>query len=182
MQIISSLLRIQSKEIKDKTALEKFKMSQNRIKSMALIHESLYRSKDLARIDFLDYIKKLSVHILSTYSQEAALINLKLDLKNVYLDITRAIPCGQILNELLSNAIKHAFPKGKKGEIKIMMNTDNNGKFALAVADNGIGFPKKLDFRKTETLGMQLVNDLVKQLHGTIKLQRKDGTAFKIVF
>ena len=182
MQIISSLLRLQSMEIKDQISLEKFKVSQNRIKSMALIHESLYRSEDLAKINFSDYINKLSTHILSTYSQEAALIDLNLELGKIYLDITRAIPCGQILNELLSNAIKHAFPEDKRGEIRIKMSARPKGKYHLIVADNGIGFPNKLDFRKTKTLGLQLVNDLVRQLHGSIVLSRKAGTSFEIKF
>ena len=182
MQIILSLLRLQSRHFKDENMIEMFKVSQNRIKSMALIHESLYRSKDLASIDFSDYTKMMTTHLLAMYGIVMSTINLKVDIEDVYLDINRAIPCGLIISELVSNSLKHAFPKGRKGEIIVKMHSDKKGKHTLIIRDTGVGFPEGLDIHETETLGMQLVTDLVKQLKGTIKLDREDGTTFKITF
>ncbi|MGB8952308.1 MAG: two-component regulator propeller domain-containing protein [Candidatus Aminicenantales bacterium] len=182
MQIISSLLRLQSSQITDSKALQVFKDSQNRIKSMALIHESLYRSGDLARINFSDYIKRLTQHLFSIYTNGAKRVRLNLDVSNAFLDINRAIPCGLIVSELVTNALKHAFPKGSSGEITVHMHGDPTGKFELTVKDTGIGFPKNLDFHQTKTLGMQLVTGLVSQIDGTIELKREKGTEFLVRF
>lgn len=182
MQIISSLLRLQSRQIKDKKILDSFNVSQNRIRSMALIHESLYQSKDLAKINFYDYIKRLTIHLFSIYRTGMDGIELKVEVKDIFLDINRAIPCALIVNELVSNSLKHAFPNGDKGEIAVKMDEDKRGRYTLIVRDTGIGFPEKVDFHKTETLGMQLVTDLVRQLKGNIKLKRLEGTEFRIVF
>ncbi|MGB8952492.1 MAG: PAS domain S-box protein [Candidatus Aminicenantales bacterium] len=182
LQIISSLLRLQSNSIKDKEALEKFQASQNRIKAMALIHESLYKSTDLARIDFSDYIRMQTEHLFSMFRREASPVSLQLDIGEIHLDINSAVPCGQIINELVTNALKHAFPKGRNGEILIRMKADHQGKILLVIGDNGIGLPRKLNFRKTETLGLQIVCDLVRQLDGTIYLNRDRGTEFRISF
>jgi PAS domain S-box-containing protein len=180
LQIIASLLRLQARGIKDKAALEKFKISQDRIKSMALVHERLYQSEDLSRIDFSDYIKRITSHLLSIYSLVAPRINMTLDVEKVYFDINKAIPCGLIINELLTNIMKHAFSESEKGEIVVKMDDNKQGKITFIVKDNGKGFPKELDFRNTNTLGLQLVNDLVKQLKGNIELDRKGGTTWKI--
>ena len=182
MQIISSLLRLQSRQIKDEEILEIFNQSQNRIRSMALIHEELYKSRDLARIDFSDYIKRLMNHLFSAYEDGMGNIDLKIEIKDVYFDINRAIPCGLIIGEIVSNSLKHAFPDGRSGEISVKMHANEKDKYALIIKDTGIGIPEKLDFNKTETLGMQLVTDLVKQLDGTIDLRRDKGTEFKITF
>ena len=190
MQIISSLLNLQAGRIKNKKMQEMFKVSQDRIKSMALIHEKLYHSKDLARIDFSDYIRSLTSNLFSIYRVGMEAINIKLDLDEFYLDINTAIPLGLIVNELISNSLKYAFHEerawgegGKsQGEIRISLRSDNEGRTKLVVRDNGVGFPKDLDFRKTKSLGLQLVNDLVEQIDGSIELQRRGGTAFKITF
>lgn len=182
MQIISSLLRLQSRQIKNKKILDIFNVGQNRIRSMALIHESLYQSSDLAKINFSDYIDRLTNHLLSIYRVGMERIRMNADVRDVYLDINRAIPCGLIINELVSNSLKHGFPDGKKGKIGVIMNTDKRGKCTLVIKDTGVGFPKDLDFHKTETLGMQLVTDLVSQLEGRIVLKREGGTEFRIVF
>lgn len=182
MQIISSLLRLQSRQIKNRKILDNFNVGQNRIRSMALIHESLYQSRDLAKINFSDYIKRLTTHLLSIYRVGMERIRMNVDVRDVYLDINRAIPCGLIINELVSNSLKHAFPDGKKGEIGVIMSTDKRGRCTLVIKDTGVGFPKDLDFHKTETLGMQLVTDLVSQLEGRINLKREGGTEFRIVF
>jgi PAS domain S-box-containing protein len=182
MQIISSLLRLQSRQIKNKRILDIFNVGQNRIRSMALIHESLYQSKDLSRINFADYIKRLTTHLFSMYRFGAERVQLKVDVGEVFLDINRAIPCGLIVNELVSNSLKHAFPNGQEGKIVVKMNGNSQGKISLIVKDSGIGFPEDLDFKKTETLGMQLVTDLVAQIDGKIKLMKTQGTEFRVVF
>jgi two-component sensor histidine kinase len=181
MQIVSSLLRLQSESIEDKKLLEMFKVAHDRIKSMALVHEGLYRSRDLARIDFSDYVKRLTTHLFSVYNQVSKNINLKLEVEEIYFDINKAIPCGLIINELVTNSLKYAFPEGESGEICVKIDK-NLDKYDVIVKDTGKGFPEDEDFLMTETLGMQLVTDLVKQLNGTIHLDRKDGTKFKINF
>lgn len=181
LQVISSLLNLQIGYIKDKQSLEIFKESQNRVKSMALIHEKLYQSKDMAKIDFSEYVQGLTVNLFRAYGVSAETITLKINVTNVLLGIDTAIPCGLIINELISNSLKHAFPENKKGEIGINLRLHNNI-YTVIISDNGIGFPKNLDFRKTETLGFQLVITLVNQLKGTISLDRNNKTEFKIVF
>jgi len=181
MQIISSLLRLQSLDAKNKKVINMYKVSRNRIKSMALIHESLYRSKDFSRIDFSNYVNNLATHLYSIYCSRESKIAVVQDVKNVFLDINRGIPCGLIINELVSNSLRHAFGPNGNGQIQIQMSQEN-GKYLLRVKDNGKGFPDELDFQKTESLGLQVVNDLVKQLDGKISLDRKNGTAFTIKF
>ena len=182
MQVISSLLRLPLRQIKNKKILDVFNVAQNRIRSMALIHDSLYRSEDLAMINFSDYINKLTTHLLAMYRTGSGNIDLRTEVEDVFLDINRAIPCGLIINELVSNSLKHAFTEGVKGEITVKMYSDKKGKYILIVSDTGIGLPEKIDFREVKTLGLQMVKDLVNQLNGTISLYRKMGTTFKITF
>jgi len=181
LQIISSLLNLQSRYIKDKQVLHVFKESQNRIKSMALIHKKLYQSKDLARIDFAEYVRSLIADLFRSYKADYDLITLKINIDDVFLGIDTAIPCGLIINELVSNSLKYAF-KGGQGEIRIDLHSEKEGKFTLIVSDSGLGLPKDLDFRNTESLGLQLICTLVDQLQGTIGLDRTGGTKFKIAF
>jgi PAS domain S-box-containing protein len=181
LAVISSLLNMQSKYIKDRKTLEVFRESQNRVKTMALIHTKLYQSTDLARIDFADYIKKLAADLFDSYRLEPDSISLLLNVENVQLDVNVAIPCGLIINELLSNALKHAFPEGHRGEVRISLHLEDET-VTLMVADNGIGFPGDIDFRNTESLGLQLVTALVMQLGGEIELTRDKGSTFRISF
>jgi two-component sensor histidine kinase/CheY-like chemotaxis protein len=181
MQIISSLIKLQSRHIKDEQALEKFMSTQNRVQSMAIIHDRLYRSKDFARVDFAEYALSLANHLFSMYGIDQSTTKLKTDIKDIFLNINTAIPCGLIINELVSNSLKHAFPDSKKGEIKITMHALNKKEIELTVTDNGIGLPKDIDIRKTESLGLHLVTILAEdQLHGKIKLDRTKGTSFQI--
>jgi two-component sensor histidine kinase len=120
--------------------------------------------------------------LFSIYNQAAARIHLRLDVEKAFLDINRAIPCGLIINELVTNSLQHGFPAGKKGEIGVSLKVEKKGKFTLIVKDNGVGIPQKIDYRKTKTLGMQLVIDLVDQLEGTVELDRSKGTEFTISF
>lgn len=181
MQIISSLLRLQARTIEDKELLGIFEAAHSRIKTMAFVHEGLYRSKDLAKIDFSDYVKRLTTHLFSVYSSSKKKIDLILNVEGIFLDVNMAIPCGLIINELVTNSLKHAFPETDRGEVCVKMGK-NLGRFTLTVKDSGIGFPKTIDFRIADTLGMQLVTDTVKQLDGSIRLNRRGGTMFMIEF
>jgi len=180
LQIISSLLSLQSPYLKDGQASEMFRESQNRVKSMALIHERLYQSKYLGEIDFAEYVRKLTVDLFHSYGVDSSAIQLVLNVSDILLDIDTAIPCGLIINELVSNSLKHAFPAGEKGEVCVDFSSDNDNNFKLVVSDNGVGLPEDLDFRNTESLGLQLVNALINQLDGAIELDKSGGTAFKI--
>ena len=184
LQIISSLLAIQSRRINDKQAFEMFKESQNRVRSIACVHEELYRSKDFANIDFARYIMSVTKIICQTYNTVSSRVELKLKVEKVFLGINLAIPCGLVINELISNALKHAFPssfKGK-GKVEIAFRPVGKDEIELIVKDNGVGIPKKVDIRKSESMGLMLINILVGQLKGKIKLNRRGGTEFKIRF
>jgi two-component sensor histidine kinase len=149
---------------------------------MALIHERLCKSKDLSGINIKEYIHDLANNLFHSYGVLSSRIKLNTDIDDIMINLDTATPCGLIVTELVSNSLKHAFPEGKKGELIIKLKSDNYENFTLIVKDNGIGFPKDLDFRTTNTLGMQLVTGLVSQLKGTIDLDQSSGTEFKIIF
>jgi PAS domain S-box-containing protein len=181
MQIISSLVKLQSRHVTDNDALETFRSTQNRVKSMALIHERLYQSKDFAKVDFEEYVRSLASNLFAAYTVAPGNIELHANIKDVFVDINTAIPCGLIINELISNSLKHAFPNGKKGQIDIIMHPLNKNEAELTFSDNGVGLPEDVDFRNTESLGLHLVTILAEdQLHGNIKLDRKEGTKFNM--
>jgi two-component sensor histidine kinase len=182
LQVISSLLYLQSKNIEDEETFEMFLESQSRLRSMALVHEGLYQSKDLTRVDFAEYVRSLANYLFRSYGVNSNVIRLKTKADDVFLGVDTAVPCGLILNELVSNSLKHAFPDGREGEICIELRADNDSQFTLMVRDNGAGLPEDLDFRDTQSLGLQLVNTLVDQLEGTIELDKSDGTAFEVTF
>jgi PAS domain S-box-containing protein len=183
MQIIISLLRLQSANIKDKKYAGLFKDSANRMKSVALIHETLYRSKDLANIDFNGYVKNIANPLIRTYTVDPDRIKLNATIEDVSLGLDNAIPCGLIINELISNALKYAFPEDGIGEIEINLRSINEDEMELTVSDNGIGIPAEIDVEKTESLGLQLVQLLAEdQLDGTLELDRDGGTVFRIRF
>ena len=182
LQVISSLLRLQERDIEDEKYSEMFQDSRNRIRSMALIHEKLYRSENFANIDFAEYIKSLTSDLFRAYKGTGR-IAFKMDIEeDVSLSIDTAIPCGLIINELVSNSLKHAFPEGREGEIGISIRSIED-ELELVVSDNGVGMPQNLDIRKTESLGLHLVSILAEgQLHGEINLDRSEGTLFTIKF
>ena len=182
LQVISSLLRLQSGYINDPADLEIFTDSQNRVKSMALIHEKLYASENLSRVDFGEYTQELTKNLCHAQNTQARGLNLNIQVDEIFLDIDRAVPCGLIMNELVSNALKHAFPNGQSGDIWVELRINSNHHCTLRVADNGIGIPPELDIQDTDSLGLQLVDTLVDQLDGTIKLDRRGGTEFRIEF
>ncbi len=181
LQIISSLLNLQSDSIANAEVVAQFQDSQDRIRSMALIHERLYRSDSLAYIDFGPYLRDLVSSLVQTYRRQAQGVRLQVDASSTLMDIDTAIPCGLILNELVSNALKHAFPAGAEGVVGVSLCSDA-GKYTLVVWDDGIGFPEGIDFRNTASLGLQLVNSLARQLNGTAELYRENGTRFEIIF
>ncbi len=182
LQIISSLLNLQSRHIKDSESLEMFQESRSRIRSMALVHEKLYRSKSFADVDFKGYIQSLSRLLFQMYGTDPNAIKLEIDVGDVLLDINTAIPCGLLVNELISNSLKYSFPDGRKGNIHILLHPKKNNKFKLVVSDDGVGLPEDLDINKTESLGLQLVSMLTEQLQGSIKVDRNNGATFEITF
>ncbi|HEY9246115.1 MAG TPA: PAS domain S-box protein, partial [Candidatus Methanoperedens sp.] len=183
MQIISSLLRLQSENIRDEKYLGVFKDSYNRIKTMSLVHEKLYQSKDFANINLREYINDLVVSIFQSFFIDETTISLTMDIEDVPIKIDMAIPCGLVINELVTNSLKYAFKDGKKGEIRVILHRIGTDRFQLVVGDNGVSIPEDLDFRRTETLGLRLVTMLVEdQLLGEINLDRRKGTEFTITF
>jgi two-component sensor histidine kinase len=183
MQIISSLLSLQSAKIKDKKHADMFKESRDRIRSMALIHETLYQTKDFANVDFGRHVKAIANHLFRSYGVNPEKIGLKIDMADTLLELNNAIPCGLVINELISNSLKYAFPQDGTGEIKITLRSMNQDEIELTVSDDGIGIPAEMDLEKVESMGLQLVNILVEnQLEGEIDLDRDGGTAFRIRF
>ncbi|MFA6363620.1 PAS domain S-box protein [Methanoregula sp.] len=179
LQIITSLIRLQRQQITDVSTIHTLQDSESRIRSMSLVHEKLYSSADLAFIDFSDYIDMLATNLMITYATDTKRIHLNIDIKNVSLDINRAIPVGLIMNELLTNALKHAFPKGQNGEIAIIGRRTAAG-ITLSVQDNGVGLPDGLDWKNSPTLGLHLILTLIQQLEGSIELNRTGGTGFEM--
>jgi PAS domain S-box-containing protein len=182
LQIISSLLELQSDYMEDEESLRFVRESQNRINSMALVHEKLYQSQNFTSVNLGDYIESLTRFLCSTFLKDTGLISLALDVGDVTLGIDEAIPCGLIINELVSNSLKHAFPDGGSGEIAVSCHESHDGRIVLTVADSGIGLSPGLDIHSTGTLGLQLVSMLVKQLRGEVEVSGGEGTIFTITF
>jgi len=182
LQIIASLLSLQASSIADPHIREMFMDSQERVNAMALIHETLYQSGNRGEIDFASYVRNLASQLIHSYDIQSDRVTLHLQIDDLLLATDKAIPSGLILNELISNALKHAFPSGRTGEIHIELHTDAAQTVTIIVRDSGIGFPADRDFRNTETLGLQLVNTLTEQLAGTLKLERSQGTVFTLTF
>jgi PAS domain S-box-containing protein len=192
MQMISSLLELQSAYMKDEVsksglALRLYegmalKDSKNRVKSMLLLHEGFSESDDFAAIDFSQYVKNLIKHIISAYKVDNEKIKVENKVDSIMLDIDAAIPCGLIANELLTNAVKNAFPKGRNGKVSIEFKIDNQDNYFLTIKDDGIGLPNDLNFKNSETMGFKLVNTLVNQLKGSTIFSREGGTNFQIIW
>jgi len=177
------MLRLQSGLVKDKSYIGILNDSQNRIKSMSLIHEKLYQSADLAHINFSNYAKDLTAALFRSYGADTGRITIKIEAKDILLGTDTAVPCGLIINELLSNSLKYAFPEGRRGEIVISIVRMNEDELELMVSNDGISIPGNVDFRNTESLGLRLVTILAEnQLRGKIELDRTRGTEFRIRF
>lgn len=182
LQIISSLLGMQSVSTKIQALAPLLKESQNRVKAMALMHEKLYRSANLAQIDFAQYIRDLGASLMHAYGIDPQRITLTVQAESVALNIDTALPCGMILNELVSNALKHAFPPGKCGEIRIALSITPDHQGRLRVQDTGVGLPETSTIERTESLGLKLVKLFTEQLNGTLDIRREQGTIFTITF
>jgi len=181
LQITSSLLRLQAGTIDDPQARELFESTQNRIRSIALVHEKLYQSTNIASIDFADYIRTLADLLFRTYTVDTSAIALRIDTGALFLSVETAIPCGLIANELLSNAMKHAFPQGQRGTIQVSL-AQHEGSAELVIADDGAGLPADIGFDARDTLGLQLVRQLAQQIDASIEINRDRGTSFRITF
>lgn len=181
MQVISSILNLQSSYVKDEYAFNLLKECQNRVKTMAFIHESLYQTKNFESVNFSEYITTLSKNLVHSYSLNSKNIKLILTLDDLYLNLDLSIPCGLIINEIISNSLKYAFPNNREGIIFVTIKNNNN-LVKIEVGDNGIGISPDIDIKNTRTLGLQLVDTLIEQINGTFVIDTKKGTKFNIEF
>ena len=181
MQVISSLLFMQARAQKDEKVKGILKESQDRIKSIALVHEKLYQSKDFDQIDYADYLRKITDHLFESYQVDPRIVTLYLNAEKAVLHIDKAVPCSLIINEMISNSLKHAFPGGSKGVITIDFKKSGEN-YIVTYSDDGIGIPDSVTFDRTESLGMQLIRGLTKQINGSIVLDRTAGTKYTITF
>lgn len=181
LQLVSSLLQLQSKDIQDEDALKSIHEGQERVRAMALIHQKLYQNKDLRTIDFQDYCSMLAKEIRSIYAQQEN-VDIQLKINEMHFDIDTAIPLGLILNELITNAFKYAFSSGKENIISIAIEELEEGNYLLVVRDNGNGLPENLDLKKVKSLGLRLVKRLSKQLHGSFEYKNENGIQFLVKF
>jgi len=181
LQLISSLLYLQSRETRDSRSLKMFQESQARIHSMALVHERLYQSTSIASVDFGEYTQRLVDDLFHSFGVSDDQIVSRIDIDNTTLSVDTAIPCGLIINELVSNSLKHAFPGNRKGEVYVELCSDELA-CTLTVGDNGIGLPPDIERRRDQSLGLQLVSTLVQQLGGDIKVDTGLGATFRITF
>ena len=172
LAVICSLFYLQSTHTEDQGTVQVFQEMENRVHSMALVHESLYRSENLARVEFAEYARSLANDILVSYGNPAAPVRLKTELEPVVMSVDQAIPCGLILNELISNSFKHGFPDGTGGEIKVTLCSTSAGACTLSVEDSGVGLPLDFDMNNTKSLGLKLVRSLTRQVRGVFELAR----------
>jgi len=181
MMVVCSLLRLQGDKIEDKKLVDIFKESENRIRSMSMVHEKLYQTKDFANVNFAEYVRSLTNILCGVYTVNPKKVKLKIDIEDVKLDIENAIPCGLLINELVSNSMKHAFPDEREGNIDISLRSISEDELELIIADNGVGMPEDIDIKKTGSMGLQLVKVLVDhQLGSKIEIDRTAGTQFHI--
>lgn len=182
LQVVASLIGLQSEAIKDKRFIRVLRDSQSRVRAISLVYEKLYQTGAMMRIDFADYIQALVIHLAHIKETDLNRVRIRLDLRKSPLDIRTAVPCGLIVNELVANALQHAFPGTRRGTIQIGLKPLPRRTFKLIVADNGVGFPLRLDPRTSKSFGFQLVTLLTSQIEGSSVLKRTKGTRFEIVF
>jgi two-component sensor histidine kinase len=181
LQVISSILNLQSSYVSDPHTLEILRESQQRIKSMSFIHETIYRTSDFSRLEFMDYIKSIASNLIQSYRTSETSVEFLPEMETVGLNLDQAIPCGLIINELVSNALKYAFKGRKKGRLSIYLHEEDN-EIVIAIKDDGVGLPKDFAFEKNNSLGIQLVYALIDQLDATVKVNQAEGTEFLIRF
>lgn len=182
LQVICSLLNLQTQTNPGSKIAEIMQESQNRMKSMALVHENLYLSQNLSKISLETYIKGLTNNLIRSYRSKISRIKITLAIASIYLDIDTAIPCGLIINELVSNALKYAFPDQGSGEIKVKVTQDLQQSITLTIADNGMGLPHEVNLEQTQTLGLRMVKTLTRQISGTLTISQEAGISFNIHF
>jgi two-component sensor histidine kinase len=182
LQVIVSLLRLQARNLKDPLARAIFEESQNRVYSISLVHEMLYGAGDLAQIDFCDYLRTLTKGLADGWKRSGASVDVVVEAAEVRLGVDTAIPCGLIVTELVTNALKHAFPNSGSGSIRVAVITEPEGWLQLTVQDNGVGISEDLDHRRAGSLGLKLVDSLVRQLDAKIEIGRNGGACFRIHF
>ncbi len=182
LQVISSLLGLQSRTGQSEQTKKALQESQNRIHSMALLHEALYQSHNLSQIDCRKYFEQLGAHLFRCFGISASRVQLQIDVGGVTLGLESAVPCGLIVNELISNSLKHAFHEGRCGVIRILLRREADDRMTLIVADNGPGIPENIGFYTTRSLGLRLVRTLADQLHATIELEVREGTEIRLKF
>ncbi|MGA2479290.1 MAG: CHASE4 domain-containing protein [Spirochaetia bacterium] len=182
LQVISSMLALQANAAEDSGTRALLGESRDRVRSMALIHEKLYQTGDQRGISFAGYVRDLAAHLRHSYAGNSDAVALDIDIEEMSLDMDLSVPCGLILNELLSNALKYAFPDGRRGTVRIRMRRQESGELLLTVADDGVGFPPGVDYRNPATLGLRIVNILVSQIRGTLTMPGGAGSTFAISF
>ena len=182
LQIISSLLQLQGAYAKNEEDVAMFKECQNRVRTMAMVHERLYRSQNLASIDFGEHVRDLASMLASSYPQAADHVQLFTEAESVLLELETAIPAGLIINELVSNALKHAFPDGRRGTLKLSLQSPAPGQLSLSVQDDGVGLPPGFDWDQARSLGLRMVRDLARQIRGTLEVRQNGGTTFALCF
>jgi len=181
MQIVTSLLNLQVRQTVNPVVVAALRDTQNRIRSMALLHENLYQLGNLAEANFATYVKNLCAHLTRVYDVAGRRIELQVEVDDMALDLESAIPCGLIITELVSNAIKHAFPDERTGKIVIAIHYDSEGRLVLQMTDNGIGFTPKPAAAKSDSLGIQLVQSLTEQLNGRLEYETGTGTSIRVI-
>jgi len=182
LQIIISLLNLQSGYIKDEQTLKAVKDGQNRVRSMALAHEKFYQSDELTEINFSEYVEKLCQFLFQSYGDNTDRVKLIVKADDIALDMDTAMPCGLLINEIVSNSLKYAFPNDIEGEIKIELQKLPNNYIDMKISDNGIGISETIEIEKAESLGLQLITALASQLDGELKISRTNGTEISVIF
>lgn len=180
LQTVSSLLSLQADLLEDPQALNALESSRSRVEAMGRIHQQLYQTRDWTRVDFHSFLRELVEDLLETY--RLGKVNLVVESESIYFDVDQSIHCCLLINELVTNALKHAFPDGVEGTVRVAMQVLPDGRVMLEIADDGVGFPAELDFRQTESMGLQIAVSLVKNLEGQIEMHCENGTTFQIVF
>ncbi len=182
LQVISSLLSLQASAVKDPHTRSLLNESRDRVRSMALIHERLYQSGAGPGSGYAQYVRDLADQLLHSYKGDAAGVDIRIDVEDIPMDLDMSVPVGLIVNELLTNALAHAFPQGRPGRITVSMRRMDGGQLLLGVSDDGVGFPEGVDYRNPTSLGLRIVNILVQQIRGTLMLDAAQGTTFSVVF
>ncbi len=182
LQIIISLLNLQSGYIKDEQTLKAVKDGQNRVRSMALVHEKFYQAEELTEINFTEYVEKLNQFLFQSYGDRSDRVKLVIEADKIAFDMDTAMPCGLLINEIVSNSLKYAFPDEREGEIKIELHKQPDQRIRMNISDNGVGLPPEIDIEHAESLGLQLIYALTSQLEGELEFSQENGTKFSVTF